>query len=335
VADHRRGHRSDPEPPDPQVPRSPSGRIPKWVMDEAAGRAPTEAVPFRAPTGPGPLERGGGGRRRWPGLVLVGVVVAAAAGLTWFVGNGRDVPAAGRAVATSAGSVPADQRDSPPPGVGEAAAPLGTPPPAPAAGAGRYRVLARQPGGSAPVTWSPCRPVHYVVRSAHAPKDGARMISEAVAQVSAATGLRFVADGATTEGPSPDRASFQPARYGDRWAPVLVLWATPDEVPDFGIDVAGEAGAQRVRTPSGDQTYVSGIVYLDPGKIASIQRQGGYLLARAVLLHELGHLVGLAHVNDRREVMFPAVDQASPRTYAAGDLAGLALLGRGACQPDA
>ena len=84
--------------------------------------------------------------------------------------------------------------------------------------------------------------------------------SRAIAAVSAATGLQFVRDANTDEAPDRDRDAYQPDRYGDRWAPVLVAWAPVDEVPDFGVDVAGEAMTQRVTTPSGDEAFVTGAV---------------------------------------------------------------------------
>ncbi|MGH8894018.1 MAG: peptidase, partial [Actinomycetes bacterium] len=97
---------------------------------------------------------------------------------------------------------------------------LGTPALAPA-GHGGFTFLATRPDGSA-VTFDPCRPVHFVVRPDHEPAGGRDLLLGALADVSAATGLQFVDDGATDEAPSEDRALYQPDRYGDRWAPVLV-----------------------------------------------------------------------------------------------------------------
>jgi hypothetical protein len=51
-----------------------------------------------------------------------------------------------------------------------------------------------------------------------------------------------------------------------------------------------------------------------------------------VVLHELGHLVGLDHVRDRGELMFPTANDVVG--YGPGDLQGLAALGRGACFSD-
>jgi len=50
------------------------------------------------------------------------------------------------------------------------------------------------------------------------------------------------------------------------------------------------------------------------------------------VLHELGHLVGLAHVSDPTQLMYP--QSSGVLDLAAGDLTGLAQLGAGECVPD-
>jgi hypothetical protein len=159
------------------------------------------------------------------------------------------------------------------------------------------------------------------------------MIATAVAEVSRATGLRFIGDGSTSEQVVQDRRPYQPDRYGERWAPVLIAWVTEEEDPDFGVDVAGTAGPQRVGRPDGAFTYVTGEVHLDPQALGAMARTAGEPLARAVILHELGHLVGLAHVKDPTQIMFPRAQQGVV-AFGAGDLRGLAALGSGRCAPD-
>ncbi len=196
-----------------------------------------------------------------------------------------------------------------------------------------HRFTALQPDGLNPVTYSPCRPIRYVVRPDNGPVIGAALIEEAVTDVAAATGLIFVAEGTTTEPVSADRDHYQPQRYGDRWAPVLVAWATPNELPHLGDDVVGEAGSQRLSRPNGQRAYVSGQVYLDAAKMQLILDTAGPEAARAVIAHELGHLVGLDHVADPTQLMYPQT-QAGVTDYQAGDRQGLARLGAGECVND-
>jgi hypothetical protein len=159
------------------------------------------------------------------------------------------------------------------------------------------------------------------------------VIARAIAAVSSATGLIFIHDGPTTEPIMPQREPYHRKRYGNRWAPVLIAWATDDEVPDFGVDVVGEAGAQSVSTSDGSRFYVTGNVYLNAAAARRMRRQGMTRVVQQVIKHELGHLVGLAHVNDARQIMYP---RASTQVveYGIGDLTGLAALGRGSCSSD-
>lgn len=295
---------------------SPTGRVPQWVLDEAMGKQ-VSPVPFRGATST-PSKRGKvRARFRLLGaLGLAGLLGVIALYLDAAAGPGLSLAAPGPAK-----------------GFEEAKRPLGTPPDmGPLTEGQGFRFLRHEDDGD-PVTWSPCRPIHYVMRSDNAPAGGEAMLLDAMARMSFATRLSFVNDGPTTEGPSEDRSAYQRDRYGDRWAPVLIAWATRAEVPDFGIDIAGEAGPSSVRTPSGDTTHVSGVVYLDPVKIEEIRRGAGEAAAQVTLLHELGHLVGLAHVDDEAQIMFPR-GNSKVVDYQAGDRAGLAALGRGPCQPD-
>lgn len=302
-----------------------TGRVPQWVLDEAAGRKVTP-VPFRGATYSAvapPRERPSRRILRGIGISAVAAVVAA----TYFVNVPIGTPGLQSTAAASTAQAPPQRHE-------EARHPLGAVPTAPDRPEGQgYRFMAHQKGQGKPVTWSPCRPIHFLTREAGQPAGGGLLVQQAFGIVAAATGLQFVDDGGTAEGPSADRSAYQPRKYGKRWAPVLIAWATPDEVPDFGVDVAGEAGAVPATTRSGDQAYVSGIVYLDGAKLQRISTTQGAAAARVIILHELGHLVGLQHVNDPSQVMFPR-SSGSVVAFGQGDLAGLAALGRGACQRD-
>ena len=184
------------------------------------------------------------------------------------------------------------------------------------------------------MAYDPCRVVRYALRPDGSPAGGEEMVHAAVARIGQVTGLVFVYDGPTDEVPSPGREPFQPDRYGDRWAPVLVAWQTEAEAPGLAGDVVGEAGSQAVSLDEGTRVYVTGTVTLDAAQFPGILGQrDGEATAAGVVLHEMAHLVGLDHVDDRTQLMYPETVP-GVTDLAAGDLTGLARLGRGACVPE-
>lgn len=224
----------------------------------------------------------------------------------------------------------------PPAGIGEQPQRLGIPASAPA-GIGGYRFENTQPDGVTPVAWDPCRPIHYVT-SGTAPAGMSRVVTSALKEVGRLTGFRFVDDGKTAEQPSTNRGGYLPDQYGRHWAPVLISWTDPRNVPALGGNTIGLGGAYSVSLDSTARTYVSGLVYLDKPQFLSTLAQGrrnphARAELRAVVLHEVGHLLGLAHVSDPASVMFPET-RLTVTDYSPGDRRGLRALSEGSCAPD-
>jgi Matrixin len=185
-----------------------------------------------------------------------------------------------------------------------------------------------------PVAYDPCRPIHYVVNPTGMPSGGLELVRNAVREISAASGLAFKEDGITPESLAADRESRQPERYGDRWAPVLIGWADEASFPLISGDIAGLASSSVV-APDGpvSKRYVSGQIALDRDWFAeTVARSGGDAVARAVVMHELGHLVGLDHVSDPGELM--AESNSGVTQLGPGDRQGLAAVGAGRCWTD-
>jgi len=217
----------------------------------------------------------------------------------------------------------------PQPGTGEQTARIH--PAVAAADSTSYSFQHTQINTSEPVTYDPCRVIHYVINPKDEPRGGDQLIRSSFVVLQHATGLQFTYEGTTNEPYSHNRESYQPKRYGDRWAPVLVAWDTPSQDHMLSGDVIGDSGSAWVSLGDGSRYYVTGTVSLDAPQIEALQRQpGGAGIVRAVVLHELGHLAGLGHVNDPTQLMYPHATGAV-LTYRAGDLAGLARLGAGLC----
>lgn len=210
--------------------------------------------------------------------------------------------------------------------------PLGTPAPPPE-GEGGYALLGTD--GDRAVAWDPCRPVRYVVDARTAPPGGDYLLADALGEVGRLTGLRFQPDGPTDEVAADDRLPYQPDRYGDRWAPVLVAWSDPATHPALAGDVAAYAGPQAVDgAQPGSRRYVTGQLVVDGPQLAEmVAGPAGLARARAVLLHELAHLLGLDHVDDPGQLMYPST---TPLVvdFADGDLRGLAAVSGGPCFRD-
>lgn len=188
-------------------------------------------------------------------------------------------------------------------------------------GTGEFAFLQTQRGGGEPVGFSPCRNIEYVVNPADGPADWEQQVTSAVGELSDRTGLEFTFEGAT------DERDFGRRESGD---PVLIGWADEEEVDGLADDVIG-LGGPTIATLGNRSFFVSGSVVIDTSFTDQVDDAlFGEELERALLLHELGHLAGLDHVDDPGELMYP--DGPSRSDYGPGDLEGLARLGAIACR---
>ena len=182
-----------------------------------------------------------------------------------------------------------------------------------------------------PVRWNPCDPIHYVVNDQLAGYTTAIAdVQRAAQRVEEVTGIDLVYDGETSETATPGRDVYQPDRYGDEWAPVLVAWTDPDDSPipfNRGDDIALGVASPLYPSNGRQGVYVSGWVAIN----ADYPGPGGFDSPAAVGLtvqHELGHVVGMGHTRIYGEIM--QTSGGGALDWGEGDLEGLGQLGRDA-----
>ena len=174
--------------------------------------------------------------------------------------------------------------------------------------------------------WNPCDVVTWRLNPRGAPRGAARVAREAVRRTAQATGLRFEYLGRTRHVPRRDR----PAPAGTDLA---VSWVYPRQTDLLSSAASGAAGVQIAtsgRRIDGRREWLiasAGVAMNRSSRPPRLGFRGGNSLG-AILMHELGHAVGLAHVPQRsRQIMVPVATPGPGPRWGAGDLAGLEYLG--------
>jgi hypothetical protein len=175
--------------------------------------------------------------------------------------------------------------------------------------------------------WDPCRPVSYSVHLGDAPAAFAEDVADAVQQLAAATGLTFVAVG-TTPYPGPTPTGDQTGWPAD--ADLLVTVADETTDPALEGSVVGYASVLRASwTASDARIERAEVVLRDEYVVSAEQATTPGSTVDELLLHELGHAVGLGHSPDSTEVMYPELGHQPRPGYQSGDRNGLARVGAG------
>ena len=186
-------------------------------------------------------------------------------------------------------------------------------------------------GANGPVLHDPCLAIHWKLSTAGMPAGAEPLAQEAVASVAEHTGLVFIFDGDTSDQPTFDGPLLV---HGDRWdyAPVVIGWGTEAQSPDLGGDTTGVGGARVTPGAYDEREFLrSGTVIIDTTDIGDLLTvPAEQARTRAVIMHELGHVVGLNHAADPHELMFPSATYVI--AWGPGDLQGLAAAGAGPCE---
>lgn len=188
-----------------------------------------------------------------------------------------------------------------------------------------FEVWGRNDDGSA-VRWDPCTPIPWVLDDSVAPMGARDLVTEALRRIAAATGLEFRFDGTVREQPSTERSLVVDGPDGRAWAPVLVTWVPPDSTDlPLGQGELGVTVPVAVRD-GGPRVFVTGQVLFNSERPLLPSFDDRHASWGAVVLHELGHLVGLDHVDAPEQLMHPTPGF-GPVRFGEGDLAGLRAVG--------
>jgi hypothetical protein len=203
----------------------------------------------------------------------------------------------------------------------------------------RYMTLGN--GQKVVARWNPCRAHTYKVNLVSVPAAARPTVlaetHAAMRVLAAKSGMAFTYKGATTEVPRVGSSAKQSAE-------IIIAFTTPAKTnyPLSGTTAGqgGYLGGWKSVSNGTTTTYSAGIskgflVIDTPDLLARFKPGFGTGARRGnLLLHELGHVVGLGHVSNAGLLMNPSLSSATPNGFAAGDLAGLARLGRKAgCIP--
>jgi hypothetical protein len=195
---------------------------------------------------------------------------------------------------------------------------------------GGFRFLERAPGG-APVRWNPCETITYAVNVRGVNSPVRPDLKEALRRVTRATGVEFESVGTTKE---TFMSAYRRMRYQGviRKAELILIWVDHEDYrsilrrlqdPRPSIAFAKTMAGLYVDR---DQ-YFGGIIVMDEDATSSRGFADRYTHG-SVLLHELGHIMGLDHVRDPDQLMYsgrhPNYDL---RDFGPGDLEGLRRLG--------
>lgn len=179
-----------------------------------------------------------------------------------------------------------------------------------------------------PVRWDPCTPIRWTANVAAGPRGGLDVLKAGVARVAALTGTTWQFAGTTATVPT---AGYLPRSAGGSYPPVLLGWTDGTRSDLLRGQSKSVLGMTRtawfgVQRPDGSKVAATRAAVVALDRTDALPLRGGTSWS-SVVLHELGHAMGLAHAGDTRQLMATVLPRAAT-DFQTGDRSGLAKLGR-------
>jgi hypothetical protein len=187
-------------------------------------------------------------------------------------------------------------------------------------GTGPYSYMLEYDG--IPAWWSPSgtNPIVWRLRSKAGPKNSYEMVCQALQEVSNATGLSFVYGGSFESVPDMDSGYATTIDIG--WATRSEFDRVSRSFGDYKKGIVGWGGPRGTVGANGEPIITGGRVLLNAAMNLPAEIRPG-LTQYMVLLHELGHVMNLGHVQSTKEIMYPSVDDDDQISWGPGDRRGL------------
>lgn len=189
--------------------------------------------------------------------------------------------------------------------------------------------------------WNPCSAIGYRVNLTGAPAGAISDVKVAVARVSLATGLRYVYRGTTTLVPGTSMRSDKFLNAYPSDTQLVIAWANrgvSSYLPKGSTALAYGGWLSKGSAYRGFYPIAQGYVVAR----RDISLSAGFGAGPSngilgtwgqVLMHEIGHTVGLDHISDTTQMMYAMTQRKIPN-WGLGDLTGLRTVGsRAGCFP--
>lgn len=182
-----------------------------------------------------------------------------------------------------------------------------------------YAFIGTDPANGDPVTWDHCAAIRYQVNPEGAPENWQAMVTAAFDDIEKHSGFVFMDAGETKN--RVLSGAWSPG--ASRGEPILIIWSSQGRMHSLQGNTVGLGGAAPM-TVDGRLRLVTGTIALDRESHSRTYDPMTSRDQQLILEHEIGHVLGLDHVADPRQLM--AASYNGQDGLGKGDINGLKAL---------